>query len=90
LATVRLCEPLTAYTGDKRSVSVGGCANVGELLAALGGMFPGIDRRILDDQDRIREYVNVFLNGEAVEGPPEKTVLTDGDEVFIVQSVAGG
>lgn len=53
--------------------------------------FPGIKGCILDDQDKIRVYVNIFVNGENVrELRMEKTVLRDGDEVHILPSIAGG
>jgi hypothetical protein len=34
--------------------------------------------------------VNVFLNGNLLVRSPEKTNLISGDELFIIQSVAGG
>ena len=43
-------------------------------------MFPGIKHRILDDQDKTREYVNIFVNGENIRDcENENTRLKAGD-----------
>lgn len=54
-------------------------------------MFPQIHDRILDEHDRMRPYVNVFLNEENIRDLQQgKTKVKDGDEVYILPSVAGG
>ena len=61
------------------------------LLADLEAKFPGIRQRILADTGVIREYVNVFVNGDQVEQlDPARVRLKDGDTVHIIPSVAGG
>lgn len=72
------------------SLTVDSCDTVADVIKSLEKQYPGIERRILDDQDMVRRYVNVFLNGELASGPPEKMSVGSGDEVFIIQSVAGG
>ena len=65
--------------------------NLNRMVEELDSAFPGIGRRIVDDQGRIRTYVNVFVNSEnsrALEN--EKTRLKDGDVVHILPSIAGG
>ena len=68
---------------------------VGRTLAAvlkdLDGKFPGLRQRVLEDTGAIRQYVNVFVNGDQVqEEDPGKVRLEDGDTVHIIPSVAGG
>lgn len=61
------------------------------LLADLDGKYPGIRQRILADTGAVREYVNVFVNGDQVlDGNPSHVPLSDGDTVHILPSVAGG
>ena len=68
---------------------------VGRTLAAvlkdLDGKFPGLRQRVLADTGAIREYVNVFVNGDQVQqADPGRVRLKDGDTVHIIPSVAGG
>jgi molybdopterin converting factor small subunit len=61
------------------------------MVSELEAAFPGIGRRIVDDQGRIRAYVNVFVNQDnSRELENERTRLKDGDVVHILPSVAGG
>lgn len=54
-------------------------------------MFPGMKDRICDEQEKVREYVNIFVNGEDFRHlKGEQTTLSDGDEVMILPSIAGG
>ena len=87
---VRLCEPLSQYAMNRRSLMLGECPTISYALEELERMYPGISRRILDDQDNLRRYVNVFLNGKLIERHPNQIRLAKDDELFIVQSVAGG
>ena len=69
---------------------LGECPTISDALEELERLYPGISRRILDDQDNPRRYVNVFLNGKLIERHPNQIRLAKDDELFIVQSVAGG
>ena len=68
---------------------------VGRTLAAvlkdLDGKFPGLRQRVLEDTGAVRQYVNVFVNGDQVqEADPGKVRLKAGDTVHIIPSLAGG
>ncbi|MDG6905883.1 MAG: MoaD family protein [Nitrososphaerota archaeon] len=82
---------LKDYTGNKREFEITKTRTVTELIAALNGMFPGIQDRIFDEHDQTRPFVNIFVNGENIrDGDRERTTLKDGDTVHILPSVAGG
>lgn len=88
---VRLSGQLGDYTGGANEVTVESAADVLKLVDALERKFPGIRGRILDDQERARPYVNIFVDGENIrETGEEKTRLSDGNLVYILPSVAGG
>lgn len=72
------------FTADAR--------NLGDLLDVLERKHQGFRDAVCDENGRIRIYVNVFVNGENVRNDPEglSTPLEDGDEVYILASVAGG
>jgi len=89
---VHISGHLKDYTGRKREVKVPDSVDtVLELISNLDKTFPGVKDRILDDQEKARPFVNIFVNGENVrDGEAERTRLKDGDRVHILPSVAGG
>ncbi len=65
--------------------------DLGQAIAELNRRFPGLAYRILDDQGRLRRFVNAFVNDEPVSHlSPDQVPLRPGDVVTILPSVAGG
>jgi sulfur-carrier protein len=91
LPAVRVLLPksLRAYWDGDASVELD-AATVADALAALGERYPGLAARILDDQGRLREFVHVFVNRDAVRTDALGRPLRAGDVVHILPSVAGG
>jgi len=89
---VHISGHLKDYTGKKREVEIpADVTNVTSLVEKLNQMFPGIKDRIFNDQDKTREFVNIFVNGSNIrDGDEESTNLKDGYTVHILPSVAGG
>jgi molybdopterin synthase sulfur carrier subunit len=84
---VRIPTPLRSYTHEEKWVeSVG--ATVGDLLGDLDSRFPGIRFRVVDEQGRLRQHMKIFVNQDSVRDLT--TVLTDADEVTIMQALSGG
>jgi len=85
--TVRIGSPLRSYTNGASSVGASG-ATVAEVLADLEGRFPGIRFRMIDEQDRIRRHIRVFVNDR------EATTLAEpvagGDQVHLICALSGG
>ena len=62
-----------------------------DVIAGLAAGFPGLGYRILDDQGRLRRFVNAYVNEEPVSHlEPHDVRLREGDTVHILPSVAGG
>ena len=89
---VHISGHLKDYTGRKREVEISGnVEDITSLIEKLNQLFPGIKDRIFDDQDRTREFVNIFVNGTNIrDAGQEGTRLKDGDVLHILPSVAGG
>ena len=84
---VRIPTPLRSYTGGEANVTAAG-ATVAEVLADLDRQFPGIRFRVVDEQDRLREHMTVWLDGERCR---DLTAALDGlDEVVLMQALSGG
>jgi molybdopterin converting factor small subunit len=84
--TVLIPSPLHSYTGGPRVDAEG--ASLAALLAELDRRYPGIRFRMVDEQDRIRRHMRVFVNGEQVFDLAH--ALEPRDEVVIVQALSGG
>ena len=59
-----------------------------ELLDDLERRYPGLRFRMVDEQDRIRPHMRVFVNREAVAGLDAP--LSPSDDVQILQALSGG
>jgi molybdopterin synthase sulfur carrier subunit len=92
LVGVKLPTVLRPFAGGIERVEVEpGEATVGAVFAALEADHPALRRRLTDEQGALRRHVNVFLANDNIRdlnglGTP----LTDGDELLILPSVAGG
>ena len=79
--------PLRSYTRQKRQVEAAG-ATVGAALDDLEQQFPGIRFRMVDEHDRMRRHMRLFVNGEQVFDLSR--ALKASDEIAIVQALSGG
>ena len=87
---VRIPTPLRRVTNGEDKVSVEG-ATLGGIIASLEAQYPGIKGRLCDDQGELRNFVNVYVNGEDVRFLDGLgTATSTGDEISIVPAVAGG
>lgn len=77
---------LRSYT-ERSEVEVRG-ATLGAVLAELERLYPGIRFRMIDEQDRIRRHIRIFVNGGQVCDLAQ--ALRENDELVIVQALSGG
>jgi adenylyltransferase/sulfurtransferase len=88
---VHLAGHLGNYTDRNVDVEIPEARDVFDLLMSLFAMYPRVRDRILDEQDRTRPYVNIFINQDNIRDlQNEGTKVEDGDDVYILPSVAGG
>lgn len=84
---VRIPDPLRSYTQQQKVVEADG-ETVAALLADLDTRYPGIRFRMVDEHDRIRKHMKVFVNDESVRDL--NTPITVRDEITIMQALSGG
>ncbi len=84
---VLLPTPLAEYTCGRREVSAIG-ATVDGLLHDLDRQYPGMRFRMIDEQNRIRPHIKIFVNFE-LERQLTRPLLVD-DEVLVVAALSGG
>ena len=86
----RLLQPLVGGCGNLQ-LDVGEGASVQELLDAIALEFPVFDRRLRDETGTLRRYVNIYVDGDDVRrGAGLQSKVVAGQELMIIQSVAGG
>jgi molybdopterin converting factor small subunit len=83
---VGIPSPLRSYTSEREVQAHG--ATLAELLADLDRLYPGIRFRMIDEQDRVRPHMRVFVNGAQVFDLA--SALRPTDEIQIVQALSGG
>jgi sulfur-carrier protein len=77
---------LRSYTGQGKTEASG--STLADVLADLDRRYPGIRFRMIDEQDRIRRHIRIFVNGEQAHDLSWSLRATD--EVVIVQALSGG
>src|SRR5215213_6569550 len=88
--TITIPAPLRQFTGGQSQITVE-AKTAGEALDLLTSTHAGLRRHLYNDQNVLRNFVNVYLNDEDIRhasGP--QTPVKDGDTIMIVPSIAGG
>jgi sulfur-carrier protein len=89
--TVHVAGHLRDKAGGSTEVRVDGARDVLDLIRRLEARFPDLRDRVLDEHDRTRPYINIFVNERDIrELRGESTEIRDGDVIYILPSVAGG
>jgi molybdopterin converting factor small subunit len=71
------------------TVSVNG-STVGECLEVIVDRFPGLKEQLLDKDGELHEYITFFVNGESAYPMDLVKPVADGDEIAILNVIAGG
>jgi molybdopterin converting factor small subunit len=87
---VKIPTILRTYTGGASEVAVSG-DTLNDALGSLDAQFPGIGTRVIDDEGRLRRFVNVYVNDDDVRFLDDlATVTPAGTTISIIPAVAGG
>lgn len=61
------------------------------VIDEMEARYPGVTRYVLDDQGRLRQHVNIFIDGTMIK---DRTSLSDpfqdNSEIYIMQALSGG
>lgn len=88
--TVRIPSLLQQLTEGKKEVQTEG-DTVRDIIFELNRCYPGIKERLLNEEEELRRFVNIYLNEEDVrflDGLGTK--VPENSEVSIIPAVAGG
>ncbi|MEC8049118.1 MAG: MoaD/ThiS family protein [Chloroflexota bacterium] len=86
-------SPLRNFTNGERSVNIELDENstILDSINKLNDIYSGISAKIIDENNSLHNFVNIFMDGEDVrymQGVDTK--LIPGSEISIVPAVAGG
>jgi molybdopterin converting factor small subunit len=91
VVTLVLPTVLAEVAGGRTEFALTGVSSVRAALDSVGESYPILARRLRDERGRLRRYVNVYVDGDDVrrrEGLD--TAVGEGQEILVIQSVAGG
>jgi len=83
---VHIPSSLRSYTERGDAEARG--ATLAAVLADLDRQYAGIRFRMIDEQDRIRRHIRIFVKGKQVLDLAQ--ALDANDELVIVQALSGG
>jgi molybdopterin converting factor small subunit len=84
---VSIPSQLTSYTAGATRVEADG-ATVDAVLHDLDARFPGLRFRVVDEQDRIRRHMRIFVGQDEAKRVDVK--LGPGDQLLIFGALSGG
>ncbi len=88
--SVRVPTILRTYTGGESEVSASG-TTLAEVLDDLDANYTGIKARVLDDEGKLRRFVNVYVGNDDVRFLDNLSTPTpDGTQISVIPAVAGG
>ncbi|MGC4039187.1 MAG: MoaD/ThiS family protein [Chitinophagaceae bacterium] len=90
MATVIIPTPLRKFTNNTARLNVN-AANVQAVVDDLSLNFPDLKRHLLDENGKIRSFVNVFVGDDDIRDlQNEHTSLKEDAVISIVPAIAGG
>ena len=90
MTSVRIPPVLRVHVDGEKEVDARG-TTVGELLRDLVGRHPGLGEQLLNADNGLHRFVNVYLNGQDVRYLKAlDTPVSERDALIILPAMAGG
>ena len=87
---IEIPSALKQYVNNEDEVEVD-CSSVQEALDSLCTKFPQIKPNLFDEDGKVRNFINVYLNDDDIRyADGMKSAVKDGDSIQIVPSISGG
>ena len=87
---LKIPSPLRRFTAGK-SILKAKSEILSGVLNELFKAYPDIKDHLMDDKGELRNFVNIFINGEDTRyGDGLNTKIKNGDDIRIIPSIAGG
>jgi len=90
MATVKFTYALEKFFPGIKEIPAKG-NTLREILDEVESRYPRIQNYLLDDQGKLRNHVNIFIDGSLI---TDRTALSDAflpdSEIYIIQALSGG
>ena len=90
MATIIIPTPLRKFTNNTAKLNIK-ANSISDAVTELTHNFPDLKRHLLDDQGKVRSFVNIFVGDDDIRNlQEEQTPLQENTIVSIVPAIAGG
>lgn len=90
MATVIIPTPLRKFTNNTAKLNIN-AGNVQDVVNDLSLNFPELKRHLLDENGKIRSFVNIFVGDDDIRDlQQENTFVKEDSVISIVPAIAGG
>ncbi len=87
---IKVLTPLSQHVGNNKQIETEG-RTVREALSVVMGKYPKFKEQLFGDGTSLRDFINVFLNGEDIRSLNGlETKLNENDHLTIMPAIAGG
>ena len=87
---INIHPSLYQQANNKRLISEVDGETVGQCLEQLIKHFPGIEKVIFSKNGELLNYVDIYVNGASAYPEELAKTVKDGDELYVLATIAGG
>ena len=90
MATIIIPTPLRKFTNNNSRLQLK-ANSIQEAVNELTLNFPDLKKHLLDENGKLRSYINVFVGNEDIRNlQQEETVVQQDSVISIIPAIAGG
>ena len=90
MATIIIPTPLRKFTNNNSRLQLK-ANSIQEAVSELTLNFPDLKKHLLDENGKLRSYINVFVGNEDIRNlQQEETVVQHDSVISIIPAIAGG
>lgn len=90
MATIIIPTPLRKFTNQQTRITVEG-KTIKEAFSNLILNYPDVKKNLIDENEKIRGFVNIFLEDEDIRNlQEEETIIQPNSVISIIPAIAGG
>jgi len=90
MPTVQFTSNLKRFYPDLREINIH-AQTISQLIESINMKYPGIKNYLIDDQNILRNHVNIFVNETMiVDRIKLQDKIYENDNIFIMQALSGG